>query len=171
MITKTLDFLVKNKPLAVPAIIVGGSVFALLLAYISQYVFGLQPCPLCYYQRYPYWAAIAIGVILFYIPFNYKKIYGLILIIAISLLIVDAGTAFYHMGVEYKWFGGLAECGDDTSAGSVQDLLAQIEATNAIRCDEPAFVIILSMAGWNFVYLLAMIAATLLVFFKKESKS
>lgn len=170
MIKKTLEFLVKNKPLSVPAIIVGGSVFALLSAYISQYVFGLQPCPLCYYQRYPYWGAIAVGIILFHIPFDYKKIYGLILIIAISLLIVDAGIAFYHMGVEYKWFSGLQECGADASANSVEDILAQIEATNAIRCDEPAFVAILSMAGWNFVYLLAMITASLWIFLKKESK-
>ncbi|MFZ9470707.1 MAG: disulfide bond formation protein B, partial [Rickettsiales bacterium] len=34
------------------------SFLALLLAYISEFVFNFQPCILCYYQRKPYFAIL-----------------------------------------------------------------------------------------------------------------
>ena len=36
---------------------------ALCIAWLAQYGFGLAPCELCYWQRYGYWAAIALGVV------------------------------------------------------------------------------------------------------------
>ena len=42
--------------LAVPFGLLGG-------AYISQYAFGLYPCEMCWWQRYPHFAALALALI------------------------------------------------------------------------------------------------------------
>ena len=46
-----------------PLIILTGSIALLGGAYAFQYIGGLAPCELCYYQRYPYMATIAVGLI------------------------------------------------------------------------------------------------------------
>ena len=42
----------------VPAGLLGG-------AYIAQYGFGLAPCEMCWWQRYPHFAALGIGALAF----------------------------------------------------------------------------------------------------------
>ena len=42
--------------LLVPAALLGG-------AYIGQYFFHLTPCEMCWWQRYPHFAALALGLI------------------------------------------------------------------------------------------------------------
>ena len=42
--------------LAVPLGLLGG-------AYLSQYAFGLYPCEMCWWQRYPHFAALALALI------------------------------------------------------------------------------------------------------------
>ena len=56
-----MDNLGKARALAVlvPAALLGG-------AYISQYVFGLPPCEMCWWQRYPHFAALGIGLLAFF---------------------------------------------------------------------------------------------------------
>ena len=44
--------------LGVPALLLAG-------AYVSQYGFGLYPCELCWWQRYPHFAAVALALISF----------------------------------------------------------------------------------------------------------
>ena len=41
--------------LVVPAALLAG-------AYVSQYAFGLYPCEMCWWQRYPHFAALALAV-------------------------------------------------------------------------------------------------------------
>lgn len=38
------------------------SAFALSMAFTAQYIFGLEPCILCLYQRIPYALVIALGL-------------------------------------------------------------------------------------------------------------
>ena len=47
--------------LLVPALLLGG-------AYVSQYVFGLYPCEMCWWQRYPHFAALALALLAFIAP-------------------------------------------------------------------------------------------------------
>jgi len=44
------DKLAQHLTLGVPALLLGG-------AYLSQYGFGLVPCEMCWWQRYPHFAA------------------------------------------------------------------------------------------------------------------
>ena len=46
------DKLAQLLAIAIPALLLGG-------AYVSQYVFGLFPCEMCWWQRYAHFAALA----------------------------------------------------------------------------------------------------------------
>ena len=48
--------LAQRLALGVPALLLGG-------AYLSQYGFGLVPCEMCWWQRYPHFAAVALALL------------------------------------------------------------------------------------------------------------
>jgi disulfide bond formation protein DsbB len=133
------------------------AIAALCVAWIAQYGFGLAPCELCYWQRYGYWAAIAVGVIACFTPWQSPGKFWALAALAASFAIVSA-IAGFHAGVEYGWWRGFTSCtGDLGPALSAEDLLAAIENAPVVRCDQPAFVLFgLSMAGYNFFFALAL---------------
>lgn len=131
-----------------------GSAAALAVAFVTQYGFGYAPCELCIWQRWPYAAAIALGLIAYAVrsrdETSRARIRFVLLILATIALIVDAGIAGFHVGVEQEWWQGLAGCGASTSAGSLDDLRAQIMAAPLVRCTDVAVSVLgLSMAAWN----------------------
>ena len=127
------------------------AIFALIFAYVSQYVFDYQPCILCIYQRVPFFIIIivsAIGVVS-------KKFNKSILICCIFLLLINLGIAIYHVGVEQKIFAGPSVCSSNNldDFDNIEDLRQAITKTKAVRCDEPQFFLFsLSMAAWNVLY-------------------
>jgi len=147
---------------SVPWLATGVAVAALCIALIAQYGFGLAPCELCYWQRYGYWAAIGIGVVAIFSPAGSALRRVLLWLLALAFL-ATAGIALFHVGVEQKWWQGLATCsGDLGGAVSTQDILSAIENAPIVRCDEPAFVLFgISMAGYNLILALALALFTL----------
>jgi len=146
------------------------SIFALSGAYISQYLFGMQPCQLCFWQRKPFWIVIVLASVFLAIP-NLKKYQNWAIGIVVLLLLVNAGIAFYHTGVEQKWFKGLDSCSSiSEQPTSLEDLKLALEQTKAVRCDKPQFVFLhLSMATWNMLYCLWLAVLVMLVgVFKKR---
>jgi disulfide bond formation protein DsbB len=133
------------------------SLVALIAAYVAQYIFGHQPCVLCYYQRLPFFVVVVISLasLLF---FKKKKSQKLALIFCIILLLGNAVLAAYHVGVEQKIFAGPSTCADISDLDqieNVEDLAAAISKTKAVKCDTPSFVFLsLSMAAWNVIYCL-----------------
>ena len=127
---------------------------ALGMALLSQYGFGLHPCDLCIMQRYPYVVAIVAGLVgLLAWKKRKKAVFGVMLIAGLLSYLTTAAIAAYHAAVEYGWVQGPAGCTPpDTLMGTLEDLYAKIMSTPAVTCDEPAFVFLLSMAGWNFIY-------------------
>ena len=75
--------------LAVPGALLGG-------AYISQYGFGLYPCEMCWWQRYPHFAALVLAAIGLLQP--RQKLWPLLagLAILVSGLILLARDATTH---------------------------------------------------------------------------
>ena len=145
-----------------PWLATGAAIAALCIAWIAQYGFGLVPCELCYWQRYGYWAAIAIGLVAIFMPAQSAARRILLWLLGLAFL-VTAGIALFHVGVEQKWWQGLTTCtGDLGAGGSTQDILSAIENAPIVRCDEPAFVLFgLSMAGYNLILALALALFTL----------
>lgn len=124
--------------LAVPAALLGG-------AYLSQYGFGLYPCEMCWWQRYPHFAALALAALAFVRPSR-----ALVALAALALLTSGLIGAF-HAGVEYGWWEGLTACSTDLAAGGGSALDAIMNAP-IVRCDvAPWSLFGISLAGYNFL--------------------
>lgn len=128
----------------------------LVLVLITQYGFGLPPCEMCHWQRWPYIAAIVFGLGAMLLP---RWRVPLLALAALSFAITG-GIGVFHAGVEWKWWQGLTSCGTSSTATTLEDLRAQLMAAPVVRCDEAAIRVLgLSMAGWN-----ALWAAALAIF-------
>ena len=128
------------------------SLAALALAFISQYVFELQPCVLCIYQRWPF--AIAAALCLVALTPSARPSAPWLLLLSALVLAVNVGIAVYHVGVEQYWWIGTEDCvGKTGTAQTLAELRAQIMATPITRCDEVAFSLFgISMAGYNIAF-------------------
>ena len=125
--------------LAVPATLLGG-------ALLSQYGFGLHPCEMCMWQRYPHLAAIGLALAAWFV--EPKRLWTALASLAI---LVSGGIGAFHAGVEQGWWEGLTSCASGVSFGE-GDALEAILAAPVIRCDEiPWSFLGVSLAGWNFL--------------------
>lgn len=124
---------------AVPLALLGG-------AYVSQYVGGLFPCEMCWWQRYGHFAGLGFGLLALVLPKSRALLVLAGLGIASSALI-----GAYHAGIEYGWWQGLTAC---TSAVKFdgEDALAAIMAAPLVRCDVVQWQLFgISLAGYNFL--------------------
>lgn len=131
--------LAQTLALAVPLLLLGG-------AYLSQYGFGLYPCEMCWWQRYPHFAALALAVLALKAPSR-----PLWLALAGLAVITSGLIGGYHAGVEYGWWQGLTACSSPVESGG--DPLEAIMNAPLIRCDvAPWSLLGISLAGWNFLF-------------------
>jgi disulfide bond formation protein DsbB len=127
-----------------------GSAALLGGAYYFQYVVGLPPCEMCWWQRYPHMVAIVAGLIAVAAP-GHSKVALWFALIAIAALAVTAALGVFHAGVEYRWWPGPQACTGAIPRGlSVEQLRKYLLGAKMIRCDEAAWTMWgISMAGWN----------------------
>ena len=115
----------------------------------SQYIGGLHPCEMCYWQRWPHAAAIVFAALAFTAPADTSRSRNLTLLAALCIA-VSGVIGVYHAGVEAKVFEGFTQCTATGKGLSNADLLKQITHAPLIRCDEVQFRFLgISMAGWN----------------------
>ena len=120
--------------LLLPAGLLGGALF-------SQYVGGLYPCEMCYWQRWPHAAAILLALGAFLTP-NRARLPVLLAALAIA---ISGAVGVFHAGVELGWWEGITHC-TATGATSLQDILN----VPLVRCDQVQWSFLgISMAGWN----------------------
>lgn len=138
-------------------------------ALASQHWGGLQPCMLCLYERWPYYAAAALTLLAAFAGDRATTPW----VLALCALIYAGGAvlAFYHVGVEQHWFQGPTTCsGAAAAADSVEALKAQILGQKPVRCDEiPWSLFGISLAGWNFLVQLGLVAVCLYAFQRLRS--
>ena len=129
----------------------------------SQYLGGLHPCEMCYWQRWPHGAAIVLAALSFTAPATSPRSRGLVLLAALAIA-VSGAIGVYHAGVEAKIFQGFTQCTALARGGTTEELLRQITHAPLIRCDEVQFRFLgISMAGWNAILSLGGAALILLL--------
>ena len=129
----------------------------------SQYLGGLHPCEMCYWQRWPHGAAIVLAALAFTAPAASSRSRMLTLLAALAIA-VSGGIGVYHAGVEAKIFEGITQCTATGKGLSTADLLKQISHAPLVRCDEVQFRLLgISMAGWNAILSLGGAALILIL--------
>lgn len=128
-----------------------GSAALILGAWFFQFVVGLAPCAMCYWQRWPHMAAVAIAVVAFAALPRGARI---AVACAGALAAATSGAiGIFHSGVERGWWPGPASCtsrGTDLGELSGADLLSVEAAAPIVLCDEITWTFLgLSMANWN----------------------
>lgn len=123
--------------LLVPAALLGG-------ALASQYLGGLHPCEMCYWQRWPHAAAIVLAAAAFLVPPASPRARFLTGLAALAIAISGA-IGVFHAGVELKWWEGLTRC---ATGGAMS--LDELMKVPLVRCDQVQWSLLgISMAGWN----------------------
>jgi disulfide bond formation protein DsbB len=140
------------------SMVLAASVAILLGAFAFQYIGGLQPCILCWWQRYPYMATIVLSLVAAVVAPTRPPLARVLLGLSAVAFLVGAGIAAFHVGVEQHWWAGTAECGANFGpAGTVDELRRRLLAQDVVRCDEVAWSLFgISMAGYNFLLSLAL---------------
>ena len=148
---------------SVPWLATGGALAALCIAWIAQYGFGLAPCELCYWQRYGYWAAIAIGVVAILQPARHARRTMALWLLTLAFL-VTAGIAVFHVGVEQKWWEGARDLHRRISTGHDARRIWRKRSTTRRSCAATSRPGPCSASPWRAImilYALALAAFTL----------
>ncbi|MEO8536827.1 MAG: disulfide bond formation protein B [Betaproteobacteria bacterium] len=149
-----------------PAYLLGFLVCAALMAWAFwlQYGEGLEPCPLCMFQRV---AVIAVGIVFLIAAIHNPRRSGAAVYAMLTLLIAGAGAAF---GGRQIWLQSLPKdkvpsCG--MGLNYMMDTMPFMDVFRRVlegsgECAEKGWVFLgLSIAGWTFVFFASMIAAAL----------
>lgn len=115
----------------------------------SQYIGGLHPCEMCYWQRWPHAAAILLAGLAFTAPAAAQRS-RILTLLAAAAIAVSGAIGVYHAGVETGIFEGLTTCTSTARAATTDELLKQIMKVPLVRCDQVQWAFLgISMAGWN----------------------
>ncbi len=129
-------------------------------AWFFQLVLGLPPCPLCLEQRYAYYFAIPLALLVL-LGLNFgasrKVLVAALAMIALGM-VWNAGLGAYHAGVEWKFWEGPRDCaGGLSDLGTAGGLLDKLKTIHVVRCDEiPWSFLGLSLAGYNAIISLTL---------------
>jgi len=140
-------------PIAVLCTLSVMSVAALTAALTGQYGFDLHPCVLCIFQRIPYIIVIGFGLIGIFLSLKVNAKAGAIMIALCSMtFLINSGIAFYHVGVEQKWWANGSCSVPDFSTLSFEEMQEKINNAPAVSCDAIAWQMFgISMAGYNMI--------------------
>jgi disulfide bond formation protein DsbB len=119
-------------------------------AYISQYVGGLYPCQMCWWQRWPHFAALPLAIGAFVL--NGQGVQKALVALAALAILASGLIGGFHAGVEYGWWEGITACSTTVQAGEGQSTLDAILNAPLTRCDVAPWTLFgISLAGYNFL--------------------
>ena len=145
--------LAQRLALGVPALLLGG-------AYISQYAFGLFPCEICWWQRYPHFVALVLALVAAFAPVRQTGLRRAAIVLAALAILASGLIGGFHAGVEYGWWDGITGCASNVASGG--NALDNIMNAPLVRCDvAPWSLLGISLAGWNFIISAAAACAIL----------
>ena len=129
--------------------------FALVIAWVFEYIFNIVPCALCYYQRYLIISAIVVlATHVFILGSKYQYIF---LALTGLILLACAGTAAYQVAVENHLVEIPKICKSNATAQSLEELRAKLSSADSIPCDKIQWSLFgVSMAGYNIIFSMAL---------------
>jgi len=131
-------------------------------AWFFQLVLDIRPCPLCLEQRYAYYLAVPLAVLvaLGASAGASRRVLAAGLVVLLLALLANAGLGAYHAGVEWGFWQGPTDCsGPIVDLGNTGNLLDGLNKVKVIRCDEVQWRFLgLSLAGYNVLISFAMAA-------------
>lgn len=146
--------------LVVPAALLAGALG-------SQYIGGLYPCEMCYWQRYGHFAAAAFALVALLLH-SRPQVSRLFVWLALLGIVASGVIGVYHAGVEAKIFEGFTQCTAQPVVGSAEEMLNDILSRPAIRCDDVQWSFLgISMAGWNAILSLGFASLILWLLIKR----
>ena len=143
------------------------SVLALTGAYIAEFVFKIEPCKMCLYQRIPYFVITIASMLGIATKFRFLRY------LCLLALVINATLAVYHVAIEVGWAEDKCQGSISTSIHNIEELLQEFSGKFIPSCSIPAFTFLgVSMAGWNFLYcLLLFLVGTIIFRARNEKKS
>jgi disulfide bond formation protein DsbB len=147
----------------------------LAIAHGFQTFGGYAPCTLCLRQREVYWVAVAVAaafMVIVRLPGGprWREVSAWLLGL---IFLTGAAIAAYHAGAEWKLWPGPTTCasaGGGVDAQALQDLLNGAKVRPP-ACDEAPWVFLgLSMAGWNALISLGLVALSAMAAVRERRK-
>ena len=134
-----------------------------------QYLGGFAPCEMCYWQRWPHLAAIALALLA--IAMRQQPATSRIAVVLAAFAMATSGAiGAFHAGVEYGWWEGLTACATSGPL-SGQSMLDNIMAAPLTRCDVAPWTMFgISMAGYNAILSLSGALAILVLALRRRTK-
>jgi disulfide bond formation protein DsbB len=153
------------------AAVAGAFGLAMVLgAMFFEYVIGVAPCEVCYWQRVPHACAAAVGIggaaLYFKGAIGEKRLMHLA-ILTLALLAAAGLLGVYHSGVEWRLWAGPDACtGDRFVFKGALDL----NAPTVVRCDIVSwrFLGIFSLANLNAIFSLGTAGLGALLLVKRD---
>lgn len=157
----------RQRPFTVQALIVAVAASASLLvgAHIFEAI-GYLPCPLCLDQRQAHWVALAVAGAGLGAHFLFRARLAAAAAVGAAAMVYlfSAGLAFFHTGVEFKFWPGPATCSGQASAITDASVLetALVEKPKGPSCIDAQWRFLgISMAGYNLLASAGLFARTL----------
>ncbi|WP_417317498.1 disulfide bond formation protein B [Emcibacter sp.] len=141
-------------------------------AYSFEHFGNMVPCDLCWTQRYAHMGIISLGLFLIILHQLVNVPAKILDFLLVPALFAAAGVGAYHAGVEYKWWQGPADCTAQSIGGNFDpdQFLQSLQSAPIVSCDEVVWELFgISMAGYNFLFTLAMGLLVLFALTRKEN--
>ena len=149
-----------------PAYLLGAAVCAALMGWALwlQYGEGLEPCPLCMFQRV---CVSAVGIVFLIAAIQNPGRTGAAFYAVLTLIIAGAGAGFAARQI---WLQALPKDQVPACGMGLSYMMDTLPFTDVVRkvlegsgeCAEKGWVFLgLSIAGWTFVFFASMIAAAI----------
>jgi disulfide bond formation protein DsbB len=140
-------------------------------AMLLQHVVGLDPCPLCIFQRIAYFALGVFALIAAWLsPRTASRWFGVLTLVS---ALIGAGVAGWHVWLQMNPQG--MSCGP-----GLQAMLENFPLTEVLPkvfrgsgdCSESAWTLIgLTIADWSLLWFVVLAAATIFVLFAPRYRS
>jgi len=145
------------------------SLSSLIFVFILQYEYGILPCKICIWQRWPHIFNIILVLIILSssLKTNFVFVFGLINMFLAFIL------ALYHYGLEQNLWDNVFSCTGKIEFNelSTEEILKNLNNTPIKNCEIEAWNFLnLSLTGWNLILTFFMsLIWFILIYYQKRS--